>query len=440
MSIVQQAGTGLGIVGDGKGWSGGATRPDGEANQPQQIKEKRPKVFLEIELNKKKIGRIVIELFGDVVPKTAENFRCLCTGERGVSPHSGEKLCYRGSKFHRIIPSKLIQGGDTTKGNGMGGESIYNIDADACFPDENFKLKHDRPGLVSMAHRGGEAGKNCSQFFFITQSCPRYDGKHVVFGRVIQGLDLMSKMESMGSQSGRPSFEVRISDCGELESEASKKRKRKGDSADDKLPDGWTKKESRNNPGLFYYHHESGYQQFERPTIRSSDPLAAMAESAKRRREDNKDTLNSRRAAEGETAAVEAVPARACREGEIRVWHILKKHRDFFGKPASSWRQKEITWSKKEASAALEAVRAKLFNVGYGGGAQALQKKFENLAHQESDDDVSAKVGGDLGPLTKKRKLFGGLELIKAAFELKPGEMSKVIETKEGVHLVARFY
>mmetsp|Transcript_32083 Transcript_32083/g.75298 ORF Transcript_32083/g.75298 Transcript_32083/m.75298 type:complete len:441 (-) Transcript_32083:95-1417(-) len=439
MSIVQQAGIGLGIVGDGKGWSGGATRSDGEANQPQQIKEKRPKVFLDIELNKKKLGRITIELFGDVVPKTVENFRCLCTGERGVSAHSGEQLCYRGSKFHRIIPSKLIQGGDITKGNGSGGDSIYNHDTDACFADENFKLKHDRPGLVSMAHRGGESGKNCSQFFFITQPCPRYDGKHVVFGRVIQGIDLITKIESMGSQSGKPLFEVKIADCGELESEASKKRKRKVDSADDRLPDGWEKKESRNKPGLFYYQHSSGYQQFERPTIRASDPLAAMAEAAKRRREE-KETLSTRREAESDAGAVEnALPARACRGDEIRVWHILKKHRDFFGKPASSWRKKEITWSKKEASDALEQLRAKLINVGYGGGKQALQKKFENLAHQESDDDVSAKVGGDMGPVTKRRKLFGGLEFAKAAFELKLGDVSKVVDTKEGVHLLARF-
>merc|ERR1712032_456167 len=116
-----------------------------------------------------------------------------------------------------------------------------------------------------------------------------------------------------------------------------------------------------------------------------------------------------------------------------------KKHRDFFGKPATSWRQKSITWTKKEAKEALEKLRLKLTCVAYGGGAQALQRKFENYARLESDDDVSAKVGGDLGPVTKKKRLFGGLDLAKAAFELKVGEISEIIETSEGVHLIGRF-
>merc|ERR1712232_231934 len=120
-------------------------------------------------------------------------------------------------------------------------------------------------------------------------------------------------------------------------------------------------------------------------------------------------------------------PDRACEYGEVRVYHILKKHRDFFGKPATSWRQKEISWSKKEATAALLKLKDKCFNVGYGGGAQALQKKFENFARVESDDDITAKIGGDLGPISKKRKLFGGHEIYKAAKELKQGEMSDVV-------------
>merc|ERR1712061_778721 len=97
------------------------------------------------------------------------------------------------------------------------------------------------------------------------------------------------------------------------------------------------------------------------------------------------------------------------------------------------------TWSKKEAKAALEKLKDKLFNVGYGGGAQALQRKFENYARLESDDDVSAKVGGDLGPVTKKKKLFGGREIAKVAFELDLGKLSDVVESMEGCHLVARF-
>jgi len=436
--MTQQAGLGLGVCGDGKGWSGGATRSDGEASQPQRIKEKRPKAFLEIEIAGRKLGRIVLELFGDVVPRTVENFRALCTGECGISPVSGKKLCYKGSKFHRIIPSKIIQGGDITKGDGSGGVSIYGQDGDGTFADENFKLKHDRPGLISMAHKGGQAGMNCSQFFFTSKAAPKLDGQHVVFGRVIQGMDLISKVESAGTPSGKPLFEILIVDCGELESAAMELRKRKGSwwkaEKEDELPAGWEKKESRSKPGLFYYQHEEGgYTQFERPSSRSKDPLMAMAELQKRRKTEAavKEQKNDHSAGHDEV--------RACNANEIRVWHIVKKHRDFFGKPATSWRQKQITWSRDEAKEALTRMKHKLVNVGYGGGPQALQRKFENLARLESDDDVTAKVGGDLGPVTKRKQLFGGSELMHAAFKLKLGEVSDVVETKEGVHLIGRF-
>merc|ERR1712232_1108530 len=152
-----------------------------------------------------------------------------------------------------------------------------------------------------------------------------------------------------------------------------------------------------------------------------------MTELAKRRRDEkaSQDALK--------------LPERACGKGERRIWHILKKHKDFHGKPASSWRQKQITWSKKEAQDSLRKIKDKLFNVGYGGGQQAMQKKFENYARQESDDDMSAKVGGDLGPVTKKKTLFGGNSIAKAAFELEIGELSDVIDTDAGVHIIARF-
>lgn len=430
----QQAGIGLGIVGDGKGWSGGATRSDGEASQPQRIKEKRPKCFLEIEMANKKIGRIVIECFGDVVPKTVENFRALCTGEKGISPVCGKPLSYKGCRFHRIIPSRVIQGGDITKGDGSGGVSIYGQDSDGTFGDENFKLKHDRPGLISMAHKGGLTGVNCSQFFFTTVALPKLDGKHVVFGRVISGMDIVSKVEAAGSQSGKPSFEIKVKDCGELESEAMKLRKRKNPEAEDPLPPGWEKKESRSKPGLVYYVHEGGFTQFERPSTRSKDPLRVAEENAKRRRTDA-----AKESKVDGLASLGHEEVRACGQGEIRVWHILKKHRDFFGKPATSWRQKAITWHKDEAKEALTRLKYKLNCIALGGGDQALQRKFENLARLESDDDVTAKVGGDLGPITKKKKLFGTSDFVLAAFKLKQGETSDVVETNEGVHLIGRF-
>mmetsp|Transcript_70265 Transcript_70265/g.206087 ORF Transcript_70265/g.206087 Transcript_70265/m.206087 type:complete len:429 (-) Transcript_70265:66-1352(-) len=425
----QQSGIGLGIVGDGKGWSGGATRSDGGASQPSQIKEKRPTVFLEIELHSRKLGSISLELFGDVVPRTVENFRCLCTGEKGVSPVNGKALHFKGSRFHKILPGSIIQGGDLVHGTGKGGASIYNFDGDGTFSAESFKMKHDRPGLLSMAFHNNEDGKFSSQFFFTSKALPKLDGKNVVFGRVIKGMDLVMKLESVGSQSGKPLFECIISDCGEEETDSSRARKRKVEALDP-LPPGWTQKESRSKPGLFYYVHEDGgFTQFERPTTRGRDPLASGAaqDLAKRRRE------------EAEKKPTDALPVRAVSAGEARVWHILKKHKDFFGKAATSWRQKKITWTKQEAKQALLKLKDKLFNVGYGGGQEALQRKFENYARLESDDDLSAKMGGDLGPVTKKRKLFGGYEIAKAAFETKIGEISDVIETNEGMHLLARF-
>jgi len=168
-----------------------------------------PVVFFDITVGGQPAGRIEMQLRADVVPKTAENFRALCTGERGKGK-SGKDLTFKGSKFHRVIPGFMCQGGDFTRGNGTGGESIYG----EKFPDENFTLKHEGKGILSMANAGPNT--NGSQFFLCTAKTGWLDGKHVVFGRVIKGDDVLDRIEAVGSQSGATSKPVVIADCGQL--------------------------------------------------------------------------------------------------------------------------------------------------------------------------------------------------------------------------------
>ena len=168
-----------------------------------------PVVFFDVAADGQALGRIEMELFADVVPKTAENFRALCTGEKGVGK-AGKPLHYKGSTFHRVIPDFMLQGGDFTNGNGTGGESIYGMK----FADENFNLKHTTPGLLSMANAG--PGTNGSQFFITTVKTEWLDGKHVVFGKVTKGMDVVKAVEAKGNSSGRTRGVISITDCGQL--------------------------------------------------------------------------------------------------------------------------------------------------------------------------------------------------------------------------------
>ena len=159
-------------------------------------------VFFDISIAGGKAERIVFELFDNEVPKTAENFRQLCTGAKGFG--------YKGSSFHRVITDFMAQGGDFTVGNGTGGKSIYGNK----FADENFSVKHTEPYMLSMANAGPNT--NGSQFFITFIPCPWLDGKHTVFGKVIEGQSVVDTMHKFGSGSGKPLKKMTIVDCGAL--------------------------------------------------------------------------------------------------------------------------------------------------------------------------------------------------------------------------------
>ncbi len=189
--------------------SGCATSPSPAVAQDVSTANVTHTVYFDLEIGGQPAGRVKIGLFGDVVPETAENFRALCTGEKGMGK-SGKPLHYKGSKFHRVIPGFMCQGGDFTQGNGRGGESIYG----EKFKDENFVLKHTEPMLLSMANAGPNT--NGSQFFITTAVTAWLDGKHVVFGKIVEGQEIIRGVEKQGSRGGKTMVDIVIADCGEL--------------------------------------------------------------------------------------------------------------------------------------------------------------------------------------------------------------------------------
>ncbi len=181
---------------------------------------KNPQCFFEVSIDNKPAGRIVMELFVDTVPKTAKNFLEICKGEKNDANKEG--LSYKNSVFHRIIPQFMLQGGDITNGDGTGGKSIYG----EKFADENLDTsvhKHSGPGILSMANAGPNT--NGSQFFITTVATPWLDGRHVIFGKVVEGLDIVTKIEAVGTQSGTPTKPVKVTNSGEVKGSKAQAKK-----------------------------------------------------------------------------------------------------------------------------------------------------------------------------------------------------------------------
>ena len=355
---------------------------------PESKDSKNVHVFFEIGIDDAWAGRIEFELFGDIVPRTVENFRCLCTGEMGRSQRTKQRLTFEGSIFHRIIPSFMCQGGDFTRGDGTGGESIYGDK----FADENFKLKHKK-GCLSMANAGPNT--NGSQFFICTDAPSHLDGKHVVFGQVSSGYDIVEKMEALGSRSGRVSKKVTIMSCGmigDAEGPETKVPRRQIDTAP----------AARLAP-------------VEESNVGAAGGLLGLLKQADE-------------SAAQETSQV--VQSQAVEEDadEVHVLHILRKHAGS-RKPKNRGGQL-ITCSKEEAAQYLEEIANQL--VGLSG--DELRARFSDLARSDSDC-ASAKKGGDYGRFRRGQR---ELTFEDASFALKVGEVSDIVETMSGVHLIMR--
>ena len=359
-----------------------------EPTPAQEVQSKNVQVFFEIAIDGTSAGRIEFELFADIVPRTAENFRCLCTGEMGRSQKTKQRLSFEGSVFHRIIPSFMCQGGDFTRGDGTGGESIYGDK----FADENFKMKHKK-GCLSMANSGPNT--NGSQFFICTDAPSHLDGKHVVFGQVSSGYDIVESMEALGSRSGRVSKKITIMSCGMVNADAegpATKCPRLIDTAPAARLAPVEEAGGTNGGGLL-------------GLLKEADEVAA--------KQTPQTTVQSQADEDAE---------------EVHVLHILRKHSGS-RKPKNRGGQL-ITCSKEEAEQYLEEIANQL--VGLSG--EELRAQFSALARSDSDC-ASAKKGGDYGRFQRGQR---ELAFEDAAFALKVGDVSDIVSTMSGVHLILR--
>jgi len=350
---------------------------------------KNPLVYFEIAVDDISIGHIEFELFADNVPKTAENFRCLCTGEVKRAEGKGDRLFFHGSIFHRIIPGFMCQGGDITKNNGTGGESIYGVK----FNDENFKRKHFK-GCLSMANSG--ANTNGSQFFICTEETAHLNGKHVVFGKVETGYDIVQKMEMLGSRSGRTSKKVSILSCGEVNTGEGKLEKPKIVDVAPAARIAYEYPVEAVGGGLGLL-----------GLLQESDQQAAQAPAA---------------------APAQAMDIEEGEPEEVHVLHILRKHSGS-RKPKNRGGQL-VTRSQQEAGEYLEDMA----NQFAGLSPAELRKQFSATAQTESDC-ASFKKGGDYGRFRRGQR---DQDFEDAAFALKVGEMSDIVSTASGEHIILR--
>lgn len=331
----------------------------------------RPHVYLDIGIDGKPAGRIECELFSDAAPRTAENFRALCTGEMGQGS-LGADLHFKNCPFHKIVPNYVIAGGDIVKGDGTSGESIYG----SKFEDETFDLKHDQPGLLSMANPG-RPNSNSSQFFIVSRPQPDMDNKYVVFGRVLKGMDIVHRIESCGtSEKGEVRTAVKVQPVDELVAF---------------------------RPRRSAYIMDSG--EFDRED--AGAPGLALEDV-------------------GNKANGPAKKKQKANPTEVTLFHLLKKHKD--AREPKTWKGIKATCTKGKAKIQVASLRSRL-----EAAASAVQA-FADLAREHSDSPT-AQRGGDLGEV-KKGSLEAELE--DAAFALGPGQLSEVIETHEGIHLFLR--
>lgn len=346
----------------------------GDAN----VTASRPRVFIDVAIDGTPAGRIICELYSDIAPRTAENFRALCTGEKGLGQR-GKPLHFRNCIFHKVIPNLGVECGDVVKGSGTGGDSIYG----PAFDDETFDVKHSAEGILTMWN-GGLANNNGSQFIILTRSRPELDGQHVAFGCVLSGMDVVRRVESCGTSdkcetrldvkdtldecvSFKPKRSAYIRDCGEIVE-----------------PGG-----GMPAPGL---------------ALKNDVGAADDGRAAKRARVTNS----------------------AATEEEVRIFHILKKHAGSL--TPQSWQGEAVKCTKGKAKVAIANFRKRI------EAAPSAQQVFVELAREHSDSNT-AQQGGDLGTLER-----GSLEaeLEDAAFALAPGQLSEVIETMQGIHLLLR--